>query len=373
MFETLRKKALKTTLVWSIILMIIGLGLIIFRAQATFYTVFGYAKFENLEPDKIKNQLVDVEMTLNYGYFGEEYETKSNSTYRKTTHYYCVIPTGDTYTIQNTNDWFFMGIKLPASYEKQLDQIGENTYSGYFSNPLSVSGKIRKLSDEEYRYFKKFFKDYFNFTDTDMEDFTLPYYIDVINNKVVYNILSVLVFLAGLVLIAVGIIRIVKAAKGETLKDLRKTIAEAGCTEASAEADYNAAQTFTKDGNIRVGKIFTYYITGATPKAIPNSKIMWTYQTTTTHRTNGIKTGTSYSLMVYVDGVKNNITLSMPNEAVTREILRKMDETLPWVVVGYTDDLKRLFNKNRTEFLDLRYNKVEHVAVEPGYNNVNNE
>lgn len=372
MFETLRKKALKTTLVWSIILMIIGLGLVIFRAQATFYTVFGYAEFENLEPDEIKGQLVDMEMTLNFGYFLERYEYKTNSTYRKTTDLYCIIITGDEETFLYTDNWYYMGIKVPASYEKQMDLIIDNTNESYFSEPISLSGKIRKLSDQEYKYFRETFEDA-GWTDAEIDDGTLPYYIDVINNKVAYNILSVLVFIAGLVLIAVGIIRIMNAAKGKTLKDLRKTIAEAGCTEASAEADYNAAQTFTKDGNIRVGKLFTYYITGATPKAIPNSKIMWTYQTTTTHRTNGIKTGTTYSLMVFVDGVKNSVTLSMPNEAVTREILRKMDETLPWVVVGYTDDLKRLFNKNRTEFLNLRYNKVEHVAVEPGYNNVNNE
>ena len=367
MFETLRKKALKATLVWSIILMIVGLGLIIFRAQATFYTVFGYAEFEELEPDEIKGQYVDMEMTLNFGYFLERYEYKTNSTYRKTTDLYCIIMTGDEYS----TDWRYMGIKVPASYESQMDKIIDNTDAGYYSEPISISGRIRKLSDEEYRYFREVFEDS-DWTDAEIDDGTLPYYIDVIDNKIIYNILSVLVFIAGLVLIAVGIIRIVKAAKGETLKDLKKTIAEAGCTEASAEADYNAAQTFTKDGNIRVGKLFTYYISGATPKAIPNSKIMWTYQTTTTHRTNGIKTGTSYSLMVFVEGVKNNVTLSMPNEAVTREILRKMDETLPWVVVGYTDDLKRMFNKDRAQFLNLRYNKVEHVAVEPGYNNVNN-
>lgn len=368
MFETLRKKALKATLVWSIILMIVGLGLIIFRAQATYYTVFGYAKFEDLEPDEIKSQFVDIEMTLNYGFFLEEYEKKTNSTYRKTTYYYCSIPTGDGSDLSYPD----MSIKVPASYEKQLDQIYDNTVEGHYSVPLSLSGRIRKLTDEEYGYFEKAYKK-IGYTDDDIDEYTLPYCIEVINNKVAYNILSVLVFIAGLALIAFGIIRIMKAAKGDTLKELKKTIAEAGCTEASAEADYNAAQTFTKDGNIRVGKVFTYYISGATPKAIPNSKIMWTYQTTTTHRTNGIKTGTTYSLMVFVDGVKNSVTLSMPNEAVTREILRKMDETLPWVVVGYTDDLKRLFNKNRAEFLDLRYNKVEHVAVEPGYTNVNNQ
>ena len=367
MFETLKKKAFKTTLAWSIILMIIGLGRAIYKAQDTFYGVFGYVKFENLAPDEIKGQLVDIDLTLNWGYFMERYETKSNSTYRKTTDLYCVIVTGDEYS----TDWRYMGIRVPASYEKQMDKIITNTYDNYYSEPTSLSGRIRKLSDAEYRYFKKFFTDS-EWTEDDIAEGTLPYYIDVISNKVVHNIISILVFVAGLVLIAIGIIRIVRASQGATLKDLRNTIAAAGCTEASAEADFNAAQTFTKNGNIRVGKLFTYYMQGSIPKAIPNAKIMWAYQTTITHRTNGIKTGTTYSVMIYVDGVKNNITLSMPNEAITRDMLRKMDETLPWVVVGYTDDLKRLFNKDRAQFLELRYNKVEHVAVDPSYNNINN-
>lgn len=45
---------------------------------------------------------------------------------------------------------------------------------------------------------------------------------------------------------------------------------------------------------------------------------------------------------------------------------------LPWVVVGYTDDLKRMFNKDRAAFLNLRYNTVEHVAVEPGMEGYSN-
>ena len=113
----------------------------------------------------------------------------------------------------------------------------------------------------------------------------------------------------------------------------------------------------------------TYYHSGADYRAIPHNKVMWAYQVTTTHRTNGIKTGTTYSVLYYIDGYKNAITLGVANEATALEILRRLNETCPWIVIGFSDELKKLFNKNRAEFLQLRYNTVEHTPLEPGFNN----
>ena len=97
---------------------------------------------------------------------------------------------------------------------------------------------------------------------------------------------------------------------------------------------------------------------------------MWTYQNTTTHRTNGIKTGTTYSVVYFVEGYKNSLNIDVPNEAAAQEILRRLNTTCPWIVVGYSDELKSLFNKNRAEFLQLRYNSTpEHNPVEPAYEN----
>ena len=105
--------------------------------------------------------------------------------------------------------------------------------------------------------------------------------------------------------------------------------------------------------------------------AIPNSKILWAYQNTTTHRTNGIKTGVTYSVMIYVDGRKDAFNIGVPDETTAQNMLTRINDTLPWVVVGYSDDLKKTFSKDRAQFLELRYNTVEHVAVEPGLEGFN--
>ena len=49
-----------------------------------------------------------------------------------------------------------------------------------------------------------------------------------------------------------------------------------------------------------------------------------------------------------------------------------MDSMYPWVVVGYTEDLKRMFFKDRAQFMQLRYNSVEHTTVEPGFEGFQN-
>ena len=99
--------------------------------------------------------------------------------------------------------------------------------------------------------------------------------------------------------------------------------------------------------------------------------MLWAYQNTTTHRTNGIKTGVTYSVVIFIDGQKTGYTIGVPNEATAQEILKKMNEMFPWVVIGYSEDLRKLFHKDRVHFLELRYNKVAHVAVEPGFEGFN--
>ncbi len=355
MFESLRKKAVKSSLALSILLFVIGIVLIAVSWKGAYYTVTGYADFSKISAEDLKGQKVDLEVTQNYGYYLERYERNTKTNTRKTTSYSCVIPTGD--------EEYFMGIKFPTSYEDEMDKILDSTIDGDLSESVSLSGTVRKMGSEEYKYFHDFFEDYF--TDDEIDAITIPYYIDVTSNKLLDEIAFSAFFVIGIGLIVFGILRIVNASNGKTLKDLKNTISEAGMSESYAESDFNSAAVFTKNGDFRLGRIFTFYMQGSKPQAIINSKIQWVYQTTTTHRTNGIKTGTTYNLMVYVDGHKNPVSIMMPNEAILLEILRKIDAAFPWVVVGYTDELKKMYTKNRAEFLELRYNKVEHTVVEP--------
>ncbi len=358
MFEELKKRTLKGTLAWSIILILAGVVLAGWNAVSALQVVTGYVDFSTLEPGKINNQVVKIDLAYNFACYLEEYSknTKTNAT--TTTHYYYVILTRDGEELDDR----FMSIKVPAKFGAELDDMAMATAEGGTTTPMTFYGKIKKLDSEEMYYFKDYLKE-FGWTDEDIEAETLPYYIDYMWQPA--TLIYVVLFAAGVVLLVYGIVRIASAASGGALKKLHKDIADAGFTEPSIESDFRSAKFFDKKGTLRVGRLMTYYTAGSVPRAIPNNKMMWAYQNTVTHRTNGVKTGTTYNVMVYGETAPKGLTFAVANEAVAQDMLNHFNATLPWVVVGYSDELKKLYNKDRAQFLQLRYNTCEHTAVDP--------
>ncbi len=364
MFEKLKKASFKKSIALAILFILIGIFMVVIQAKNMYYTIFGYVDFTELEPNEIKSQLVEIDLTANFGCYLEEYERNTKTNARKTTNLYYVIWTGN----ENAVEYRYMSIKVPPSYEKVMEQMAENSSNQVYSNPIHFVGKIKKLSNEEYSYFKDYFKDA-NWSDADIEELTLPYYIEYYHDSFSMGIVFSLIFFGGIALIIAGIYRIIKGKTGGFLKKLREDIQLSGYADSYIESDYAAAQNITKNDDIKMGRLMTYYHVGPDYRAIPHNKIMWAYQSTTTHRTNGIKTGTTYSVVYFVDGYKNSLNVSVPNEATALEILKRLNDTCPWIVIGYTDELKKLFNKNHAEFLQLRYNTMEHNPVEPGFEN----
>lgn len=360
MFEELKKKILKSSLLWSIILIIAGVGLAGWIAMDAFYAATGYVDFASLGPDQFKSQLVDANIKESFGCYLEAYERNTKTNQTRTTDLYYIILTGD----ENSTDWRYMSVKVPPSYESKLEDITENTYNGQLSDPLLLSGKIKKLDAEELSYFKDFFRDE-GFTDEEIDEATLPYYIDVFNSKASMSGMYIILFVLGAILLIFGIFRIAKVAGGSSLKKLRKDIAAAGYSESMVDSDYRNAKSFDKKGTLKMGRLMTYYISGSDARAIPNSKMMWAYQNTVTHRTNGVKTGTTYNVMIFDEITPKGHTFAVANESIAQDMLTLINTTLPWVVVGYSDELKKLYNKDRSQFLQLRYNTCEHTAVEP--------
>jgi len=358
MFEELKKKALKSSILGSIILILAGLGLAGGDALDAFYSVKGYTDFNTIPTEEISNQLVTVDLQYNFGCFLEAYEKNTKTGSIKTTDLYYVIGTEDV--TSETIDWKFMAIKVPASYAGRMDKM----YDGD-TTPVTLSGKIKKLSAEDERYFREYFESA-GFTDAEIDAAIIPYYIQCFASPVSMSTVYIGLFAVGAFLLLWGIIRVVKVTSGASLSKLRKDIANAGYTEASIDSDYRSAQSFDKKGILRVGRLMTYYLSGSSARAIQNSKMMWVYQNTITHRTNGVKTGTTYNVMVFDEATPKGHSFSVANETVAQEMIEYIGGTLPWVVIGYSDELKKLYNKNRSQFLDLRYNTCPHEAVDPG-------
>lgn len=363
MFENLQKISFKHSLLFSAILLIAGAVLCVFHAQNAFYSIVGYADYATLSPDEIKSQLVDIELWENYGCFMES-GTKNTSTQRVTiSNYYYIIYTGAWDDVDTP--YKYMAIKVPASYKNRLDKMTENTYSGMITSPITFSGKIKKLDSKETQYFNEFWYDV-DFNSQDIQEMTIPYYIDVTEWKIGQRLLYIALFFGGLAMILWTILRTVKAARGGYLKKIRQDIASIGCTEYTVESDFNTAAPIAGNKSIKMGRLFTYYdIYSTVPRAIPNTKIAWAYQSTTTHRTNGVKTGTTYAVTIFTDSAKAATNLNVANAAVAQLILGRLAAVCPWIIVGYSDELSKLFNKERARFLDLKFNTVEHTAATP--------
>lgn len=355
MLEELKKKSIKGSLFLVVIL--IGAGLFLMGIEFTnaVAMIRGPVVFESLEPDEINSSyLVNASIDTNFGAFMERYETNTKTHYSRTTDLYYVIWTGDAYA----EEYKYMGIKVPASQESAMEKVADATYYEEYIDPIEYTGAIIKMSAKEREYFEEYFKDA-GWSDEEIAEYTLPYYINV-GALTGGAAVSAWIFLAaGVALFLAGVLRLIYVLSGGCLKAFKKELETIGIGEHELESEYAGARTFGKKGEVRIGKRLTFFVIGANPHVLSNEKIVWAFQRTTTHRTNGIKTGTTYEI-VFKNYEKKNFQVSVPDEQTGQEILQYIVEAMPWVVVGYNDDLNKLFSGDYQNFLQLRYNQVSH-------------
>lgn len=358
MLEKLKKKSIRKMIPLVVILVVIGLALIGIEFSNFKSLLKGHVTFETLEPDEINEDLiVDASIDVNFGAYMEEYEENTKTHVTRTTDLYYVIWTGD----ENSEDFKYMGIKVPVADEEEMEAMAEATYNGFYSDPISYSGAINKMSSEEYQYFKEYFMES-GWTEEEVEEYSLPYYISVgalIGGaaSTVYVILAI-----GAILILAGILALIYAMTGGGLKGFRKQMEEAGLSETDTEYEYESARLFYKRNDFRIGRRLTFYMAGNKPQLIVNDQIIWAYQQNTTHRTNGIKTGTSYQILIYQQNSSRITRIDIPNENTGKEVLQYINETMQKAVVGYSDELMKLYSKNYQDFLKLRYYREQQPA-----------
>ena len=310
--------------------------------------------FPTLLPDEINGDLiVEASINANFGAYMEEYSKNTKTNVTRTTDIYYVIWTGD----DDSEDYKYMGIKVPASYGGQMDRMAEATYNYEMSDTIHFTGAVNKMSSEEYQYFREYFQES-DWTDEEIDEYTLPYYISVGALTGGAATSAYVIFGIGIALIVFGVIILLYALSGGDVKAFQKEAATLGMSEMELEAEYAGARVMIQKDNLRIGRRLIFYMTGRRTRVIVNDKIVWAYQQSTTHRTNGIKTGTTYEILVYLLNEKKARRINVPGEEKAGEVLQYMYENIPTAVVGYTDELLSLFNKDYQGFLNLRYHNA---------------
>lgn len=352
MLEKLKKKSIKKSILPAILLLIAGLLLMLVVSSDVKSLLKGHKQFEKLAPGEINDELiVDVSINVNLGCFAEYYELNTDTRVKRTTDLYYVIWSGE----DDDEDFCYMGIKVPTSDEYKMEAMAEAFYNYEYCEPIEYSGAINKMNDDEYKYFKEYFTD-FGWSEEEFEEWTVPYYISVGDLVGGSAVKIYIVFGIGIGLVLIAVISFALALSGAGLKTFKKELEAAGLSESNAEFDYEGARVFSEKAGIRIGQRLTYFMKGRKPHAVPNDKIVWAFHRSVTHRVNGIKTVTTHETVLY-NYDKKIFQISVSKEAMAVEILQYIEQNMPWVVIGYDNDLDKMFRKEYQNFLDIAYNK----------------
>ncbi len=85
--------------------------------------------------------------------------------------------------------------------------------------------------------------------------------------------------------------------------------------------------------------------------ALQLDRLMWVYKKVTSHSVNFIPTGKSYELLMH-DNFGQEHTIKMSEQQV-HDTIERINGHAPWAVVGFTDEIKGLWDKQRDEFYSL--------------------
>lgn len=364
MLSELKKRTIKTSII--IVILLVGIGgflAFIFSANTFCYlskkTDIYSASISKIQ--KTKNATIEIDKYNLYGVFLERYETDGKT--RKSKDFYCLVLVGDE------EDARFMAVKVDAKNEAKLDKIQEeytdldNGIDSGERTVIKVRGELTKMTEKEYDYFADYIEENYDYDRVNIPFITVNRCL-----KEAGDVGSVVVFFIGVILILAGIVILILGFTGYGVKKLKNKLDGMGAGAFSAaENDFIYATKFSNQ--LSIGQRFTFYTTAFKSDIFENDKIIWVYAKRVKHRTNGIPTGSTYSIVITFLS-KKNLNISLKNEGQCNEALEIYSKVSDRIVVGYDDELMKLFNRDFSGFLSIAYNKPASTGYpqDNGYN-----
>lgn len=152
-------------------------------------------------------RLIEADIFASFGCFVEEETTtknRSGAVTGRSSDFYYIVPA------YNGDETYYIGIEVSEEKQSLYDKLTDSTYDylyGYtddFSeDAISVSGRLAKLDDEKYEYFREWFEEE-EWTQEEIDEYVLPVYIETFKPSIVRN-----TFFAAMGLMSLGIALIV--------------------------------------------------------------------------------------------------------------------------------------------------------------------
>ena len=249
------------------------------------------------------------------------------------------------------NDVLF-GIYLPASKSSSLDKMIDETWEWWdyeieeVSSSLHVDGTLRTMEGKEQQYFQETIDELLY---EDEQDMVRYYTIDTTQvNGLEKGWLAIIsaVDMWALLYFVWSLISYLSQGYYRAVKKFLD--ANPSVPESRMEADFASAVLFQK--KIWVGREWTIYIKGMKAYLMENRKQVWAYYFRRTGRY-------SVSQIRFFDKDKKNINIDIPNSDY-EEMLKAYQDRQPQMLLGYDKDWEKMYKKDFSGFLNLRYNQV---------------
>ena len=325
-------------------------GLVLFVAAAVAllfftkcYSVFGMISpktLADLTPETMNGAFVEDDIYFLYFPYLEIQTYKSGERPRTTAMQY----------LTDFDDVYYMGLyvrsgRLDEAEEMMdaCDDLMEGMADWEDMPTLHVKGRIRAMDEDDLGYYMEIAEG-----DPEWEELLLPYYLEVdyINNIPIWG--SIALLAGAVLLLALGIVPMIKALRGGYQKQVREKLEESGSLEAEAEKAERFYDSAPETSGVRMDRNYVFFQNGAESILLRPWDVAWAYQSTTQHRTNGIPTGKTYAAVLRtMDG--KSYTLGMKEKEV-QALLAAIQTALPGVVLGYDDELEKLYKSDRNAF-----------------------
>lgn len=371
MLETLRKKSRKSHIIRAVISAIIAAGLLIWTGFAIVNVILGPVKIDiEQDPDIYEGKYV----TIDAENFLTDYVEHTTTTTRKYGGSSTSVDGNSYIAFQSVPDyetgtsvWYFYSIYMDKNQQDMMYDLMDDTWdywadeTGTVAPPetLTVKGTWTKMESQMEQYYRETLEE----MGMEESEYDVFYFYNLDTDRIggqtqLFFWVLMAVALAAILFFIWNMVGIFSNAyAGNIHKYLQK---DSSVSMADIEADF--AQAHLIDKNTWLGRKWTVYIRGTKAEIVKNSDLIWGYYFRRTGR-NSVSEMRLYT----VDKKIYHVSLT---EDETHTALEFYASEQPQMIVGYTKELEKSYQKDFSGFLELKYNPAQRAASADAFYNV---
>lgn len=340
MLQELKKQSLKRVLPGVIALALLVVVCMALGGAGVVDLVKGPDWLYDYYGEDLEGRYVEADVYVVYDWYAETTSRREGSS---------VETTKSRDFIIDANDLEYIALEVPAADLKQVEQQMYDSwdYLDDVTDDLTtyyhIEGTVERMDAETLGLYTEFLAD-----GGTLDEAFLPYIIKQGKVGGADKTFSLFMFVAALAMLVWLAVLLIKALTGGYQKAIKR--------RALAEGDLPLLEEFyiaTEPLNgVRSDGRWVLFSQGAKTVLLDAPNVLWAYVHRLTHRTNGIKTGTTWSVQLRTSDRKV-YTIGAKNEEQARETLQMLASSMPHLVTGYSDALNRLFNQDPARFATI--------------------